>query len=94
MLDHPFLTTLALSIILSFSKVLFVDRSIIAFCAHFLSFPYWAVILIYLSFYILRNVRNSRAYRLLHTIYHEDRGSTTRPHLNFTNQPDEFGLTT
>lgn len=50
MLNHPFLTTLGLSITLSFLKVLFIERSLLSFCAQFLSFPYWAVILIFLFF--------------------------------------------
>lgn len=93
MLNHPFLTTLGLSITLSFLKVLFIERSLLSFCAQFLSFPYWAVILIFLFFYVLRNVRDSRTYRLLHTIYHVNRQTTNSSGLNFTPQPDEFGLT-
>jgi vacuolar-type H+-ATPase subunit I/STV1 len=92
MFDHPFLFTLAISVLLSFLRVIFVKRSFLAFVSQFISFPYWAVILIFVFFHVIRSVRSSRAYRLLHTIYHESSAGPARSYLNFTPQPDEFGL--
>jgi len=91
MFSHPLLLTISLSFVLSIAKVLFVDRSFLGFVSQFINFPYWAVLLIFLFNSILRGVRDTRAYKLLHTIYHES-GQATRPHLRFTPQIDEFGL--
>jgi len=93
MFDHPFLITLAISILSSFIEVIFFKHSFLAFLARFLNFPYWAVILIFLFFAILRNLRATRAYKLLHTIYHENATGPAVSSLRFTSQPDEFGLT-
>jgi len=93
MFDHPFPVTLFISLVLSFLKVIFLKHTFIAFFAQFINFPYWAVLLVFLLFAILRRSRDSRAYRFLHTIYHEQRGVRSTNSLVFTPQPDEFGLT-
>lgn len=92
MFSHPLYFTFGCSILLSFVQVIFIDRSVLAFCARFLSFPYWAVIFTFIIFKVIRDTRETRAYRLLHTIYHENAIPATRHYSHRTPQPDEFGL--
>lgn len=92
MFDHPFYTTLCLSLLLSFCRVLFVDRSLFAFISQFIGLPYWAVLLIFIFFSVLRKLRESKAYRLLHIVYHESGRAVSNTPLIFTAQSDEFGL--
>jgi len=92
MFRHPFYVTIGLSLLLSFFNVIFFKKSLFAFISQFISFPYWAVLLIFVFFSIIRSIRETRAYKLLHTIYHERGVATTHSSLNFTAQPDEFGL--
>jgi hypothetical protein len=93
MLDHPLYVTFGLSFLIAIIRVIFFERSFAIFLAQLFNFPYWAVIFTFLFFKVLRNVRDSRAYRLLHTIYHEDGPRRARRYWQPTQQTDEFGLT-
>lgn len=90
--DNPFFATLGLSILTAFFKVIFVERSLLIFISQIVNFPFWVLLLIYSFFYTIRSVRASRAYRLLHTVYHERGSSVAVAYTNSTNQFDEFGL--
>jgi len=93
MLAHPFWITIIISLLLSFARVIFIDKSFLSFISQFISLPYWCVIFVFAFIAILRSVRNSHYYRLLHTVYHEVHPDVRPDQLNFTQQVDEFGLT-
>ncbi len=71
MFDHPFFCVTALNLVISLCRLIF-DRSLKLsdFVRSFCLFPYWAALLLFCSFYVVRSIRSSYLFKLSRTLHH------------------------
>jgi hypothetical protein len=69
--DHPFLFTLLVDFLIQFAHSVGAGHLDVGdFVVRFSLFPAWTFVLAFVTFWVVRRVVSSYAYRLAHTYYH------------------------